>query len=126
MAILTNIMRRFFCAECGKGLIIGEPDVKTENIKEWLMSEMTSRGWKALGHRLWICGDHVAGYENATEDELHFLRDKLWAHRTAYEWTLEFYIHGGRVITETGTRSATSQELEMWRVLRCETKKEHR
>ena len=129
MAKLTVVMRRRFCASCGKSLLQAEPAELTnagfEKRHEWARSDLLSRGWRELTNSLWLCGEHASGYQSATEDELRFLIERLLAHRTAYRFTLEFYIHNGRVVTETGARPATSQELEMWGILKRIEERQH-
>jgi len=118
MAKLTNPKCRVCCAACGEILVLEVPELTGTNIiDDWLPAELSSRQWRELGRRLYLCGKHAEASADPTVDELHFLRDKLWAHQTAQRFTLEFYIHNGRVVTETGARPATAQELEMWGVL---------
>lgn len=125
MAKLRSYGRRCFCAVCGEGTLLTVPEMLASGIgtlykdtNEWIVKEMASRGWRHLGGRLWLCKAHSSLYERATEDDLRLLQEKFLAHRTASRFTLEFYIHNGRVVTETGSRSATAQETEMWGVLK--------
>jgi len=132
MAKLTNLRTRCICAVCGVGLVVDLDDVDAgpgvdprhkygSTVGEQAFAEkLTTHGWRmlvGLPRRLVLCNVHAGAYEFATEDELHFLRDKLRAHRIADRFALEFYIHNGRVVTEGGARPASSQELEMWKIL---------
>ena len=126
MATLTNLRTRCICAVCGEGLIVDldapgvPPPYGSSEGEQLLRDKLSGLGWRMLAglpRRLLLCKTHAGAYERATEDELHFLRDKLRAHRIADRFALEFYIHNGRVITETGGRPASSQELEMWKIL---------
>jgi len=127
MAKMTTV-RRCTCAVCGAFTELElesaappfDPRTKELGLAPWqqnVADRLCAVGWRLLAPEFALCVRHAGLYENATEDAFHFLRDKLWAHRTAAGFTLEFYIHNGRVITETGARPATAQELEMWGVL---------
>jgi hypothetical protein len=128
MATLANIRKRCMCAVCGACVVLeldGEPapvDPRTKSLElspgqQFVADRLCAAGWRLLSLEFALCPRHAELYQDAKEDELHFLRDKLWAHRTAFGFSLEFYIHNGRVVTETGARPATAQELQMWGIL---------
>ncbi len=126
MAKLTNLRTRCICAVCGVGMVVDlenlgpGPGLDMQQQDQLLEEKIATLGWRqlvGLPRRLLLCKEHSAAYECATEDDLHFLRDKLRAHRIADRFALAFYIHNGRVVTEVGARPASSQELEMWKIL---------
>ncbi len=117
MVKLVNLRTRCICAVCGVGVIVDVDEVAARDYDQAFAEKLTTSGWRVLvgrPRRLLLCKEHAGAYSNATEDELHFLREKLLAHGTAERFALEFYIHNGRVVTETGSRAATPQEIEMW------------
>lgn len=130
MAKLINLRTRCICAVCGVGMVVDletnevagarDPQVYRAAQEKAFGEKLGTLGWRMLAglpRRLLLCKKHATAYEAATEDELHFLRDKLRAHRIADRFALEFYIHNGRLVTEVGARPASSQELEMWKIL---------
>ena len=123
MAKLTNIRFQMMCAMCGT-LHAADwrddvPPATSEEVRLLVARRFNveAAGWKFLAYKLELCPSCAKGYEGATEDTFHILRQRLVAHRVAENYGLQFFLAAGKVVTGESSRPATPEETALWYIL---------